>query len=60
VVQPVHVLVGGVVGLLLSLFAGAAAVQPGLLWAALLARPWGGGIAEVMVRVTRGKRDLAV
>jgi len=60
VVKPPHVLVAGAVGLVLAVMAGAAAVQLWILWVAVLAGPVGGGIAEVMMRVTRGKRGLAM
>lgn len=44
------------VGLAIAMVAGVIVTQLWILWAALLAGPVGGAIAEVMMRVTRGKR----
>lgn len=55
-----HILTAGSVGLGLATAAGAAAMQLWVLWVALLAGPVGGGIAELMMRATRGKRGRAM
>jgi len=56
VIKPQHVLLAAVVGLAMALVVGIMVAQIGVLWVALLAGPVGGAIAEVLLRVTRGKR----